>query len=230
MNVNKRNLVVFASILLIVIISMFVTNKINFGKTEYVVSPKEDQYVDNEESDNEEEISLESEEVDVQNENLEIVVFISGEVSTCGVVKMESNSRLIDAVEKLGGLTQNADMNRVNLAIKLEDGAHYIIPSVYNNESQVMGNEVDSNDSEECVKQGSYDSSDLIQNKSSKIDINKASSSELKSLTGIGDVTASKIIEYRSQNGKFKTIEDIRMVKGIGEKKFESIKNDIKVN
>ena len=99
MNVNKRNLVVFASILLIVIISMFVTNKINFGKTEYVVSPKEDQYVDNEESDNEEEISLESEELDVQNENSEIVVFISGEVSTCGVVKMKSNSRLVDAVE-----------------------------------------------------------------------------------------------------------------------------------
>lgn len=230
MNINKRNLAVFASILLIVIVSMFVTNKINFGKTEYVVSPKEDQYVDNEESDDKEEISLESEEMDDVNENSEIVVFISGEVSTCGVVKMKFNSRLIDAVEKLGGLTQNADMNRVNLAIKLEDGAHYIIPSVYNNESQVIGNEVDSNDIEECVKQDSYDSSSSIQNKSSKIDINKASSSELKSLTGIGDVTASKIIEYRSQNGKFKTIDDIRMVKGIGEKKFESIKNDIKVN
>ncbi|WFD11542.1 helix-hairpin-helix domain-containing protein [Tepidibacter hydrothermalis] len=230
MNFNKRSLIVFVSILLIVIISMFATNKINFGKTEYVVSPKEDKYIDNEESDSREEISLEGEDIDVENENSEIVVFISGEVSTCGVVKMGSNSRLVDAVEKLGGLTQNADMNRVNLAIKVEDGAHYIIPSVYNDESQVIDNEVNSNDSEECLKQDSYNNSNSRQSTSSKIDINKASSSELKSLTGIGDVTASKIIEYRSQNGKFKTIDEIRMVKGIGEKKFESIKNDIKVN
>ena len=230
MNVNKRNLTVFVSALLIVIISMFITNKISFGKTEYIVSPKEDNYVDNEESDSKEEISLESEELDVQNENSEIVVFISGEVSTCGVVKMESNSRLVDAVEKLGGLTQNADMNRVNLAIKLEDGSHYIIPSVYNNESQVMGNEVDNNDGEECVNKDSYSNSNSREDSTSKVDINKASSSELKSLTGIGDVTASKIIEYRSQNGKFKNIDEVKNVKGIGEKKFESIKNDIKVN
>ncbi|MEJ8554284.1 helix-hairpin-helix domain-containing protein [Tepidibacter sp. Z1-5] len=230
MNFNKRNLTVFVSILLIVIISMFVNNKINFGKATYVVSPKEDKYIDKEESDMTEEISLESEELDAENEDSEIVVFISGEVSTCGVVKMESNSRLVDAVEKLGGLTQNADMNRVNLAIKLEDGAHYIIPSVSNNESQVIGDEVNSNDSEEYVNQDSYNNSNSSQGATSKININKASSSELKSLTGIGDVTASKIIEYRSKNGKFKTIDEVMNVKGIGEKKFESIKNDIKVN
>lgn len=230
MNFNKRNVIVFASILGIVIISMFVTNKINFGKTEYVVSPKENKYISKEESDSMEEISVEDEDLNIENENSEIVVFISGEVSTCGVVKMESNSRLVDAVEKLGGLTQNADMNRVNLAIKLEDGAHYIIPSVYNNESQVVDNKANSNDSEECITQDSHNDSDSRKSTSSKIDINKASESELKSLTGIGDVTASRIIEYRSQNGKFKTIDEIKMVKGIGEKKFESIKNDIKVN
>ncbi len=230
MNFNKRNLTVFASILLIVIISMFATNKINFGKATYVVSPKEDKYIDEEESDMKENISLESEDLNFEDENSEIVVFISGEVGICGVVKMESNSRLVDAVEKLGGLTENADMNRVNLAIKLEDGAHYIIPSVDNNESQVIGDQLNSNDSEEYVKQDSYNDSNSRENVLSKININKASSNELKSLAGIGDVTATKIIEYRNQNGKFKTIEEVMSVKGIGEKKFESIKNDIKVN
>ncbi|WP_099187398.1 helix-hairpin-helix domain-containing protein [Tepidibacter mesophilus] len=225
MNFNKRNLTVFGSILVIVIISMFVNSKINFGKAKYVISSKEDKYID-EESDMKENISLESADLELEDDNSEIVVYISGEVSTCGVVNMESDSRLVDAVEKLGGLTQNADSNRVNLAIKLEDGSHYIIPSINDKEIEVMGDGVNSNDS---VKQDSYSDSNSNEMVSSKININEANANQLKSLTGIGDVTASRIVEYRSQNGKFKAIEDIMMVKGIGEKKFESIKNDIKV-
>ncbi|CAH2214163.1 helix-hairpin-helix domain-containing protein [Tepidibacter aestuarii] len=234
MNFNKRNCTVFFSILLIVTISMFVNNKINFGKAVYVVSPKEDKYIE-QENDIKENISLESEELGIEDEDLEIAVFISGEISTCGVVNMKNDSRLIDAVEKLGGLTQNADMNRVNLAIKLEDGAHYIIPSVEDKEIQADSNDDIENDTDYNNYSNSnnnynsdnhYNSNETV---SSKVNINRASASQLKSLNGIGDVTASRIVEYRSQNGNFKTIDEIMMVKGIGEKKFESIKSDIKV-
>jgi competence protein ComEA len=209
---------------------MFINNKINFGKSVYVVSKEEDKYIDNEENNiNEENISLESEELLIEDENSEIAVYISGEISTCGVVNIKSGSRLIDAVEKLGGLTQNADMNKVNLAIKLEDGAHYIIPSSKDKEIQEDYNENIENNTNYNSYNNSSDNSNYNETEISKININRASESELKSLTGIGDVTASRIVEYRKQNGNFKTIDEIRMVKGIGEKKFESIKNDITV-
>lgn len=61
------------------------------------------------------------------------------------------------------------------------------------------------------------------------ININKASKEELQKLTGIGESTAKKIINYREEYGKFKTIEDIKNVSGIGDAKFEAIKKDITV-
>ena len=65
--------------------------------------------------------------------------------------------------------------------------------------------------------------------KNKLININKASKDDLKTLTGIGESTAKKIIDYREEYGKFKTIEDIKNVSGIGDAKFEAIKKDITV-
>ena len=64
-------------------------------------------------------------------------------------------------------------------------------------------------------------------NKIEKVNINTASQTELETLNGIGPSTALKIINYRSQNGNFKKIDDIKNVPGIGDSKFENIKNDI---
>ena len=66
-------------------------------------------------------------------------------------------------------------------------------------------------------------------NKTSKININKATSEELSTLPGIGESTAIKIINFRQENGKFNTIEDIKNVQGIGDAKFESLKDLISV-
>ena len=65
--------------------------------------------------------------------------------------------------------------------------------------------------------------------KNTLVNINKATSEELQTLQGIGESTATKIIEYRKQNGEFKQIEDIKNVPGIGNSKFEAIKDNIKV-
>ena len=68
-----------------------------------------------------------------------------------------------------------------------------------------------------------------VSEKKTLININKASEEDLQKLTGIGESTAKKIINYREEYGKFKTIEDIKNVSGIGDAKFEAIKKDITV-
>lgn len=151
------------------------------------------------------------EKVTGDDESKKITVFISGEVEEQQVVTLPSGSRLNDAIEICGGLKEDADINRVNLALKLEDEGHYIVPKI--------GEEIP----EEKMSQGSTSSS------SGKININKAGKSELMTITGVGDKTADKIIDYREKNGDFKSIDDIKRIGGIGDKKFDSMKDEIEV-
>ena len=138
-----------------------------------------------------------------------IFVDIIGEVNNPSMVEVESKDRLQVAVEKAGGLTQKADRDSINLAQKLTDGAQYVIPK--------KGEELKINYSD-------------IQKSDGKVNINTADKEELKSLSGIGDVLAQRIIDYRNENNGFKSITDINNVKGIGEKKFEEIKGEIYVD
>lgn len=131
---------------------------------------------------------------------------------------MEEESRIADAIEMAGGITEEADTNKVNLAYKLEDGEKIYIPSIYDKEEQA----IISSD----AGQGVSETDNINKN---KININKASEEELKSLPGIGEATALNIIEYRKNNGKFKSIEDLKNVQGIGNSKFENIKDKISV-
>lgn len=142
-----------------------------------------------------------------------IIVHISGQVNRPGVVELENGKRVIDAVELAGGLKNDADIDRINLAKKLVDEEKIYVPKI--------GEEVSIELSESIAT-----TSD--QSQSGKVNINTCSKSELVGLPGIGDVIADRIIEYRSTN-KFSTIEDIKNVSGIGEKKFESIKDLITV-
>lgn len=147
-----------------------------------------------------------------------IVIYVSGGVSVSGVVELENGDRLINAVEKLGGLTQDADLNRVNLAQKVEDGNHYIIPRI--NESI----EVESSSDK---LQNQVMSQNLESESDGKIDINKATVEDVDKISGIGPVLAKRIIEKRDELGGFKTIEELKEVEGIGEKKFSNIKNEV---
>lgn len=153
----------------------------------------------------------------------EIVVHITGEVKKPGVVKLKEGSRIEDIIEAAGGLTENADISNVNLAYVVEDGVKIRIPS--NNDEDI--------DEESYITEGSGKGviiSDENQSTSnSVVNINTATQTELEELPGIGPSIASRIVEYREQNGKFKTVEDIKNVTGIGENKFEKIKDYIRV-
>lgn len=145
-----------------------------------------------------------------------IKVHIAGSVVNEGIVELEENARVADAIKEAGGTTVDANMEKVNLAYKLQDGQKIYIPNNteenYTIISESMGEEISN------IKIGT-----------GKININTATQTELELLTGIGPSTASKIINYREENGKFKTIEEIKNVSGIGEAKYESIKEEITV-
>ena len=144
-----------------------------------------------------------------------IKVYVTGEVKNQGVIELDEGSRIVDAIEKAGGQTAQANLKNVNLAYTLEDGQKIYIPNINepSDESSITDND------------GVVDSEE----KESVVNINKASESELQQLKGIGQALASSIVQYREENGKFKAVEDIKNVPGIGENKFENIKENIKV-
>lgn len=153
-----------------------------------------------------------------ENKNM-IIVHVSGAVKSEGIVELEEESRIVNAIEKAGGLKENACIKDINLASRVEDGEKIYIPT--NEEYTKLEN---NNQNNHLIENSSQKS---ITNKTNKININTATQSELENLPGIGSATALKIITYRNENGKFKTIEDIKKVKGIGESKFKEIKDFI---
>ena len=149
----------------------------------------------------------------------EIIIHITGAVENEGIVKLEEGSRIADAIEIAGGLTSEADITSINLAYMLKDGQKIYIPKISDTEEEIAGIEEPKIDI--IIDNGGYG------NTSTKININTATISELVTLSGIGEGTAIKIIDYREKNGQFKSIEDIKNVSGIGDAKYESIKDYI---
>lgn len=144
-----------------------------------------------------------------------IIVHISGAVNSPGVIELEEGLRVKDAIELANGLKDNADLTNINLAEKVVDECKIYIP------------EKKDNDSENNNEKINYDQKSNEVKKS--VNINTANIAELQTLPGIGQATAEKIIEYRKKNGKFSKIEDIKNVRGIGEAKFEDLKEYINV-
>ena len=157
-----------------------------------------------------------------EKENKTIMVDISGEIITPGVVKLQEGSRIIDAITAAGGKTEDADLSKVNLAYILDDGVQLYIPR-YNEklEKEIVQTEPGVGIIQEGINTTSK--------KDSKVNINTANKEKLATLPGIGEGTAEKIIEYRSKTGKFKTIDEIKKIPGIGESKFKSLKDKITI-
>ena len=157
----------------------------------------------------------------ISDEKNMIIIHITGAVKTPGIVKLEEGSRIEDAINKAGGLKEDADISKVNLAYILEDGIKIIIPS-NTDIGDFQEENILSNDSGEGIIDNIETSS-----KSSSLNINKATEQDLQNLPGIGPSLAAKIIAYRDENGKFTTVEDIKNVNGIGDSKYENIKEYI---
>ena len=159
-----------------------------------------------------------------ETEEKNIFVHIAGCVQKEGMLELSSNSRIADAIEKAGGLTQEADLSDINLAYLLEDGMKIYIPN--QNERQ------ENNEKTENTAKTENTPSMQIQDTSTKqdvININTATQEELDTLPGIGPATAAKIIAYRKEKGKFNNKEEIKEVSGIGEAKYEKIKEYISI-
>lgn|SRR5699024_3021046 len=145
------------------------------------------------------------------NDDSEIMIHITGCINNPGVIEVNKGSRLKDVVDQCGGLKEEADINNINLAMKVEDEMKIHIPSI-----------------EESKENNNIESSNIIENNNNKVNLNNASKEELMTLPGIGESKSEKIIQYREGN-RFKSIEDIKNVDGIGEKTFESFKDLIDV-
>lgn len=151
----------------------------------------------------------------ISNKEGKIGVYISGEIKKEGVYYLDKEARVSNLIDIAGGLTENADISKINPAQKLNDSDKIIIPEKIDvNESDII--------EEDITDENSQNESSI----SDKININTATKDELTTLNGIGEATANKIINYR-KNNPFKEIEDIMNVPGIGEAKFSNIKEDI---
>ena len=145
----------------------------------------------------------------------EITVYVSGQVKTPAVITLQDNGKLraVDAVNAVGGLTEFADTEIVNLAEPLIDGQHIHIPT-----KEIIFQEIPAAPNKSTnFAQGNF------------ININTADEKELQKIRGVGPVIASRIVEYRNSNGLFKSIDEIKKVRGIGEKTFEKMKDSITV-
>lgn len=150
-------------------------------------------------------VSVETGEAEADEVVSEIQVHVAGEVNKPGLYKLEDGSRVWDAVQVAGGFTKNADQNSLNLAKTLEDGEQVMIPAI--GATSTGGEASGSNNG--------------------KVNINTADLATLETLSGVGPATAQKIIDYRNAHGKFKSIEEIKKVSGIGDKTYEKFKDKI---
>ena len=203
---QKRIIVIVGIIVLVLIIIYFYNSRLEPPQLEDDILVEENQTNSN--------LGNKTDEKDL------IIIHITGAVKMPGIVKLEEGARIEDAINKAGGLTEDADISKVNLAYVLEDGVKIIIPS--DSDIGDLGENIISNGSGENILEDFENSSD-----NNILNINKATEQELEDLPGIGPSLASKIIEYRNKNGKFSSVEDIKNVNGIGESKYENIKEKL---
>lgn len=218
-----RNIVITGSL----IITLLIAGVINIysNNKEYIVKDNSEAYIDEKEdgypsgiskieSDlNSEDIFLEQDKAISPNSAF-VTVFISGEVLNPKVITLEKGKRLVDAIELCGGLTEKANLNAVNLALILQEEQHYVVPAV--GDAILYDNSAASHMSNTDAQDG-------------LVDINSSDADNLKTLPGIGDVLAQRIIEKREELGRFDSIEQLQEVSGIGDKKFLDIKDKVKI-
>jgi len=180
-------------------------------------------YINNKKNEIIEEIEFEEEVVEINEEEIKsIFVDVSGEVNFPGLYELPEKSRVNDAINIAGGITDKADLTDVNLAYILTDAMKLTIPkkevkkTSVKSKSTILTTTISKLETQENINGGI-------------ININTASKEQLKTLDGIGDSTAQKIIDYRNEKGFFNSLEDIKNVSGIGDSKFEKIKDKIGV-
>ena len=220
-SLSKEQKIIFFILLSIMlgVIFYYIYSTIYSNSSTYVLSNTN--YIENDlvENNNSNIVSDHTISQDINNDK--IIVYVCGAVKESKVISLNENSRICDAIDAVGGLTKEADLTNINLAYILEDGEKIYIPK--------KGEEVeDESSSSSSTSQVPSSTSSSIKS-NLKININKATQTELETIPGIGPSTALKILDYREKNGNFSKIEDIKNVSGIGDAKYEKMKNYITV-
>lgn len=210
LNLSKKQLIILIAIggVIVFVIGYYIyttTSKESYEQLDVISEEQSNQ--------NKENVEKEQEEI--------IVVHIAGEVKKPGIVKIKEGARIADIIEAAGGLTQKANTTNINLAYIIEDGQKITIPS--KDETEEKENIITENGEGIINKEQGISTGKQI------VNINKATKEQLCELQGIGESTADKIITYRKENGNFKQVEDIKNVPGIGDAKYENIKDKISV-
>ena len=217
----KKILLILIGISIVLGGTIFILYKNNKEEKEEVV----DIYKEEEKEETVEELPKEEKKEEVST----VIVDIKGNVNNPGVYEVENGKRINDVINMAGGLTIDADTSNINLAKIVKDEMTIIIYS----KEEVL----EKYKSEVCICDCPYITNDACiedipneeESTSNLVNINTASVDELMTLPGLGEAKAKSIIEYRTKNGNFTSIESIKEVSGIGEAIFEKIKDYITV-
>ena len=161
-------------------------------------------------------------------------VYVTGEVNFPGVYEIEPGSRVGDAIERAGGFSRDADREALNLAERLRDEAHISVPSRSavirpgDERAAVAPVSTGGNSGIAYPDRAQGAPGNAVPGEGDKIDINRADAATLATLPGIGPVLSASIVAHRNEHGPFPDIESLRAVPGIGERRFEAVKNLIR--
>ena len=138
-----------------------------------------------------------------------VVVHVAGEVHAAGVYRLRAGARVSDAVDRAGGATRRADLSQVNLAAQVEDGRQILVPR--------------------RVAAGAAAPPAAPGQPTAPVNLNTATLEQLDALSGVGPVTAQKIVDYREEHGGFGSVDELDQVPGIGEKRLTALREHLRV-
>ena len=241
---NKKKLILLCSLLILFLLSTFLMyKKNNMNKDNIVYENLVEEKLEANSKNN-------LKEEKIEEEKIYYYVDIKGYVNNPGVYSIEKGKRVVDVINKAGGLKKDANTSLLNLSMEVRDAMVIIVysNSELNNyqalqEKNKTTEEIcheniqndacicntESDDTSKINETSSKDEATSSNEVSSKININKASLEELMTLKNIGESKAKAIIEYRTTVGLFKTIDEIKNVSGIGDTIFESLKDFITI-
>lgn len=198
-----------------------------------VKEERKEEIVEDEETSDVDIETNENSEDNVETNQEKIYIYVTGEVNIPGVVILNKGSRISDAINAAGGVTNNANTTKINLVYVLEDGMKVRIPSnkeLNNNSSFEYITTKSGEGANENIKKEEKTENKVNKKTTSLVNINTATQTELETLPGIGPSIALKIINYRKENGKFSNVEELKNVNGIGDNKFEAMKKYVTCN
>jgi competence protein ComEA len=142
------------------------------------------------------------------------VVDVRGAVSSEGVYELPPGARMQDAVAAAGGLTAAADLATINLARRLRDGEIIFIAEIPPPGGSPAPADASASGAGNSAPQA-------------RVNINTASAAELETLPGIGEVTAARIVEFREQNGPYRSVDDLIHIQGISARMIDDLRDQV---